>query len=196
MLTSSGLCKVVDLGVAKIFNEAARAQQTFRAGREFYTPTDVWAGAKYNEKLDNFSLGIVILEMCNGHPPELPEQFLAGTPGNLRVMDERVRRASDLSELGTTHPLRPLVDRLILPEKDRPAIGEVFTDLERLQAIGETHAVEARAARADMARSMIQHQRQVDELRAMVSFDFKTDQSGVDFLHSLAMCRSLLFSFP
>ena len=168
MLTASGHCKVVDLGVAKVFNEAARAASTYRAGHEFYTPTDVWAQAKkYSEKLDNFSLGIIILEMSIGHPPQLPQEFL---DRNWRPLEERVRRASDLSELGTAHPLRPLVDRLILPEEDRPAIGEVFADLERLQAIEARRAEGARAATAEMARHATDHDRQLDELRAMASF--------------------------
>ena len=160
MLTASGHCKVVDLGVAKVFNEAARMAQTFRVGHECYMPTEVWAGAKYNEKLDNFSLGIIILEMCIGRPPQVPEQFL---DRNNRLLDERVRRAGDLSKLVATHPLRPLVDRLILPQDSRPAIGEVFADLERLQAAEEVNAM-----RAEMARRTEEHERQRDQMISMV----------------------------
>ena len=168
MLTASGRCKVVDLGVAKVFNEAARLAQTFRPGSEFYTPTRVWAGGKYNEKLDVFSLGIVILEMCVGHAPRPTEEFLDGKPGTWKPMDERLRRASDLFELGTTHPLRPLIDRLMLPQESRPAIGEVFTDLERLQAAEERHVAELRAVRTELTRREEEHRRQLDELKEMV----------------------------
>ena len=140
MLTSSGQCKLVDLGVAKVFNEAIHTSQTLQPGHEYYMPGEVLAGGIYDERLDTFSLGVVVMEMVVGHPPQPSHGLLEGGDGEMRLVAETTRRANDLLELGVNNPLRPLIERLLQPQASRPKIGEVYTTLE---AIRESPAVTA-----------------------------------------------------
>ena len=58
MLSFGGKCKIGDVGLAKVFTTARPLATTMKPGAEPYMPGEVLLpGARYNEKLDNFSLG-------------------------------------------------------------------------------------------------------------------------------------------
>ena len=71
MLTRTGNCKLVDLGVAKVCG-GTDANQTPRPGKEVYMPIEAWI-PDYDECLDVFSFGLVILEMILARPLALPQ---------------------------------------------------------------------------------------------------------------------------
>ena len=140
MLSFGGRCKIGDVGLAKVFTATRRLTTTVKPGAEPYMPGEVLqAAARYNEKLDNFSLGVLVLEMATGHQPRHLAQFAeeAGEEeGSGRVLHalipETRRRRDDLEELGRQHILRPLIERLFQPQTSRPVIRAVCESLEEL----------------------------------------------------------------
>ena len=137
MLSFGGKCKIGDLGLAKVFTNTQQLATTRKPGTEPYMPGEVLqAPAGYNEKLDNFSLGVLILEMANGREPQPSAQFAEEEELNGRILHalipETRRRQNDLEELGRQHVLRPLIERLLEPQASRPTIGEVYQGLEDL----------------------------------------------------------------
>ena len=161
MISSGGACKIGDVGLAKVFTPARRLATTMKPGAELYMPGEVLtAHARYNEKIDVFSLGVVMMEMALGHEPRPHPDFTTEEVVNgermLRIIPESRRRRAELDELGEQHPLRPLIERLFLPQTDRPAIGEVFRALEELRnhpayvtspsTLGSAEVVSARLA--------------------------------------------------
>ena len=161
MLSSGGVCKIGDVGLAKIFTPARRLTSTMKPGAELYMPGEaLLAHARYNEKIDVFSLGVLMMEMALGHEPRPQPEFTVAKVVNgetiLRIIPESRRRQAELNELGEHHPLRPLIERLLLPQATRPAIGEVFQALEELRnhsayvsspsTMGSAEAVSARLA--------------------------------------------------
>ena len=161
MISSGGSCKIGDVGLAKVFTPARRLTNTMKPGAELYMPGEVLtAHARYNEKIDVFSLGVLMMEMALGHEPRPHPDFTTEEVVNgermLRIIPESRRRRAELDELGEQHPLRPLIERLLLPQADRPAIGEVFRALEELRnhlayvtstsTLGSAEAVSARLA--------------------------------------------------
>ena len=173
MLTSSGQCKVVDLGVVKVFNVNLQPSQTPQAGHNFCMPGEVLAGlgGGYDERLDTFSLGVVVMEMVVGHPPQPAHAYLEGGDGEMRLVAETTQRTNDLRELGANNPLRPLVERLVQPQASRPKIGEVYTTLEEIRerpAVTAALSAELRSVRVEMA-SQSGQEHQLQDLRQMVS---------------------------
>ena len=161
MISSGGACKIGDVGLAKVFTPARRLATTMKPGAELYMPGEVLtAHARYNEKIDVFSLGVLMMEMALGHEPRPQPDFTTEEVVNgermLRIIPESRRRRAELDELGEQHPLRPLIERLLLPQADRPAIGEVFGALEELRnhpayvnspsTLGSAEVVSARLA--------------------------------------------------
>ena len=140
MLSFGGRCKIGDVGLAKVFTATRRLTTTVKPGAEPYMPGEVLqAAARYNEKLDNFSLGVLVLEMATGHEPRPFARFAeeAGEEeGSGRVLHalipETRRRRDDLEELGRQHILRPLIERLFQPQTSRPVIRAVRDSLEEL----------------------------------------------------------------
>ena len=161
MLSFGGKCKIGDVGLAKVFTATRRLATTVKPGAEPYMPGEVLqAAARYNEKLDNFSLGVLIVEMATGHEPRPLTQFAEEEEVDGRTLHalipETRRRQADLEELGHQHVLRPLVERLFQPQASRPAIGAACRALEELcdspayttspSTLGSAEAVTSRLA--------------------------------------------------
>ena len=161
MLSFGGKCKIGDVGLAKVFTTARPLATTMKPGAEPYMPGEVLLpGARYNEKLDNFSLGVLILEMAVAHEPRPSVEFSEEEEVNGRVLHalipETRRRQADLEELGRQHVLRPLVELLFEPQTRRPVISEVYQSLEGLcdspeymgspSTLGSAEAVTSRIA--------------------------------------------------
>ena len=83
----------------------------------------VGGGSIYDESLDIFSLGVLMLEIGTQEPPV---QNLAG----IGIVSELKRRDKDLKKLEKDHPVRPIV-LLCLKDKPkhRPNVKEVVRHL-------------------------------------------------------------------
>ena len=158
MLSFGGRCKIGDLGLAKVFTATQQLASTRKPGAEQYMPGEVLLQrARYNEKLDNFSLGVLILEMANGHEPRPSTEFTEQEEVSGRLLHalipESRRRQADLGELdvGGQHVLKPLVERLFQPQSLRPVISEVSRDLEELRDSSEYSGSPSTLSSADAA---------------------------------------------
>ena len=83
-------CKLGDMNVSKVIKEKVLHTQT---GTPYYASPEVWNDAPYSYKSDLWSIGCVIYELCNLHPPfqgkdldELYENVCKGKP-------ERINKA-------------------------------------------------------------------------------------------------------
>ena len=175
MLSFGGKCKIGDVGLAKVFTTARPLATTMKPGAEPYMPGEVLLpGARYNEKLDNFSLGVLILEMAVAHEPRPSVEFSEEEEVNGRVLHalipETRRRQADLEELGRQHVLRPLVERLFESQTRRPVISEVCQSLEELcdspEYLGSPSTLgSAEAVTSRIAGELRQVKQAVQELR-------------------------------
>ena len=82
----------------------------------------------YNEKIDVFSLGVLMLEIATQYPPSIKYSGIGTTP-------EIQRRSADLSRLPEDHPLKPIILQCLRDDpEERPDSGAVF----RMLSEGET----------------------------------------------------------
>ena len=196
MLSFGGKCKIGDVGLAKVFTTARPLATTMKPGAEPYMPGEVLLpGARYNEKLDNFSLGVIILEMAVAHEPRPSAEFSEEEEVDGRVLHalipETRRRRADLEELGRQHVLRPLVERLFKPQTRRPVISEVFRFLEELcdspEYLGSPSTLgSAEAVTSRMAGELRQVRQAVQELREQQA----TSEGNVQRLEE-SLCQQL-----
>ena len=74
----------------------------------------------YNEKIDVFSLGVLMLEIATQYPPSTGLSGIGTTP-------EIDRCAKDLSRLPEDHPLKPIILQCLRDDPgERPDSGTVF----------------------------------------------------------------------
>jgi tRNA A-37 threonylcarbamoyl transferase component Bud32 len=135
LLSSSGEAKIADLGVAKILSREKQKQNTRHPGTDSYMPVEVrFAESDYNETIDVFSLGVIILEMTIGRESLALEPFTM-TAGSLQIIPERDRRVRDFRDLASTEeniPLEKIISQCLEEKKKRPTAKDVWHDLDKL----------------------------------------------------------------
>ena len=133
LLSEAGIPKLADLGVAKVINSTQRFNQHSRQpGTDLYMPPEVKVeGIHYDSRMDVYSLGVIILEMCIGRDPIATEAFRMSGEG-LEIVPEVERRRRDLQELGDS-PMKPLVLSCLLRREERPEAKGVYEKLKYLK---------------------------------------------------------------
>ena len=78
------ICKIGDMNVSKVIKDKVLLTQT---GTPYYASPEVWRDESYSYKSDLWSIGCVIYELCEQHPPflgknldELFEEVCKGKP--------------------------------------------------------------------------------------------------------------------
>ena len=108
--------KISDLGQAKMFDASALSRQSGMPGAMAYTAPEVLTG-KYTEKIDIFSFGVLIVQMCTGAYPRIDRR------------DEHVKTAT----VGEFSPMSPLFMSMISYQpSDRPradTVCQIITDI-------------------------------------------------------------------
>ena len=103
MLGEDGLVKIGDLGQSRLKANNTEYFSTAQPGAiPFMSPEAMQGQSHYKEKLDIFSLGVLMLEVATQQPPRVR---LVG----IGTVKEIVRRREDLSKLEENHPLKPLI---------------------------------------------------------------------------------------
>ena len=127
MLGKDGLVKIGDLGQSRLKAKNAEYFNTAQPGAiPFMPPEAMQEQSCYNEKLDIFSLGVLMLEVATQQPPRVS---LVG----IGTVKEIVRRREDLSKLEEDHPLKPLILSCLEDDpKQRPDIVTVHTQLQAI----------------------------------------------------------------
>ena len=130
MLTKEGLVKVGDLGQSRLKDVKRDHFSTGQPGAvPFMPPEALQESARYNEKIDTFSVGVLMLEVATQQSPQVS---LTG----IGTVSELKRREKDLSNLVEGHPLNPLILNCLkdIP-KERPDMGTLMKKLQTLLAV-------------------------------------------------------------
>ena len=120
LLTSNMNAKLSDLGVAKILNltpaRMTQMTQTKAPGTPCYMPPEaLTAKPKYTLKIDVYSYGVLIIHTLCGRWP-FPEDAFRPDPQNpdaIIPVPEVERRAEYLREIGSDHPLLPVIQQCL-----------------------------------------------------------------------------------
>ena len=137
MFTVDGIAKIGDFGQSKL-KEDFYLTSTAPGMVTFMPPEALSEGnSKYDESLDMFSLGVLMLEIGTQHQPI---QSIVG----IGTIPEINRRERDLQRMGDFHPLKPSI-RLCLRDdrKQRPKSTEMLIVLSRLDAVSLFTVVES-----------------------------------------------------
>ena len=115
--------------------------------RLYMPPESKGVGAKYNEKLDSFSLGVLMMAtLVRCEPPlSLLELPIAGKA-------EIERRKSDFRKLPNDNPVKEVIQRcLVNKPEERPSSADLHTDLVEiaLQLGGHATTSEVSSAKAN-----------------------------------------------
>ena len=122
MLDANGVVKISDLGQSRF-----KTAEYFSTGQPgaipFMSPEAMQDPSHYSEKLDVFSLGVLMLEVATQQGPCVNMVGIGVTP-------EVQRRKKDLSRLDEDHPLRPVILSCLKDNpRERPDIATVLTQL-------------------------------------------------------------------
>ena len=122
LLDANGVVKISDLGQSRL-----KTAEYFSTGQPgsipFMSPEAMQDPSHYNEKLDVFSLGVLMLEVATQQVPCVNMIGIGRDP-------ELQRRREDLSRLDEDHPLRPVILSCLKDNpKKRPDIATVLTQL-------------------------------------------------------------------
>ena len=125
MLSEEGVMKIGDLGQSRLKEESVDYFSTGQPGAiPFMPPEALRDKAHYNEKIDMFSLGVLMLEIATGRYPSVK---LIG----IGVESEIARRKEDLSKLSNDHPLQRFVLQCLKDNyRDRPSATAVRSFIE------------------------------------------------------------------
>ena len=97
----------------------------------YMPPEALLDGARYDEKIDVFSLGVVMTEIATQHPPSVVVM-------NIGVVKEIERRQSDLSKIPEDHPLKPIILQCLQDNPvDRPNSASVLKEIKKICPVSQ-----------------------------------------------------------
>ena len=129
LLTGDMRAKISDLGVAKIFDHLDTKKMTKGPGTPSYMPPETLVrNPSYDNKVDIFSYGVMMVHVFSGQWPEPTESVLSSdTDDHLIAVSEAGRRQKYLDDVGHDHPLMELILQCLKNRPHhRPVIAEVF----------------------------------------------------------------------
>ena len=124
LLTEGGVVKIADFGQAKLLQNCTGSLMTTQPGTLSYmSPEALKKDGGYTAKVDSFSLGVLMLEICTQSLPS------SGWEG-INYVIEVIRRKNDLSLLDDAHPLKPLVVWCLQHEELRPTVAVIYNHVK------------------------------------------------------------------
>ena len=132
MFTSEGVAKIGDFGQSKLKEDIYLT--SLAPGMLTFMPPEALedGNSKYDESLDMFSLGVLMLEIGT-------QQFPAPNVRGIGVISEVNRREKDLNKMETLHPLKPFILRCLNDDrKQRPKSAEMLFVLSTLEVVRYT----------------------------------------------------------
>ena len=129
MFTFDGVAKLGDFGQSKLRNDVY-LRTTAPGMISFMPPEALCPGnAKYDESLDVFSLGVLMLEISTQQQPT------SGIVG-ICITPEVKRRVNDLRKMSDVHPLKPFILLCLSDDqKQRPKSNELEKVLPNLDKV-------------------------------------------------------------
>ena len=129
MFTFDGVAKIGDFGQSRLKQDLYLT--TVQPGMVMFMPPEALGdgNSKYDESLDIFSLGVLMLEIAT---QEQPEYSLTG----IGTIPESIRREKHIQKLGDLHPLKPFIVFCLSDDrKERPKATEMKSVLARLEEV-------------------------------------------------------------
>ena len=133
LLSADGLTKLAGFGSAQR-KPACGYFDTKAPGAVVYMPPEALQyQPAYDEKIDVFSLGVVMVEVASTQSP--PSVGWS----NIGKVKEIVRRQSDLSKIAEDHPLEPIILRCLQDNpRDRPNSAAVLKELQKVSPVSKS----------------------------------------------------------
>ena len=133
LLTKEGVVKIADFGQSKLLQNRTDSLKTTQPGTIAYMPPEAMKkGGEYTAKVDSFSLGVLMLEICT---QSLPSSGFEGITREIEV----IRHEEDLSLLEDAHPLKPLIVWCLQHEKLRPAVAAIHSHVKNVCETSKVH---------------------------------------------------------
>ena len=152
LVCEDGTVKIGDLGQSKLLDQPQSYMKTTQPGTLGYMPPEVLKKKpSYTSKVDVFSLGAVMLEVCTQSPPSLSLEGIGTVP-------EVERREDDLALLEDTHPLKPLIIWCLQDShKSRPDVKSTHAQVKLLVCC---HAVREMCLKDHLGQAVMFTERQ------------------------------------
>ena len=131
MISCQHICaKVSDFGISRLIDNERfdKTLSTVAPGTKGYMPPESWnCHAKYDEKFDIFSFGVLVLQIITLLPPKPSDRVNSSN----MIVSEVKRRANHLKQI-KGHPLKYLVSCCLQDRKDtRPSASKICHMLQR-----------------------------------------------------------------
>ena len=145
LLNDSCRAKVTDFGMSKVVDvnpHMSRSKATHCPGTPAYMPPEALrAKPRYSEKLDVFSLGVLIIQIITRAFPAptvaeiVMEDSSSPTGEKIVPVPELERRKKDIDKVPPDHALLPIAYQCLKDrDKDRPTAAQICCSLEQLRA--------------------------------------------------------------
>ena len=130
LLTYDMSAKVSDLGTAKRLSEKLNQHQTRCPGTLIYMPPEAYnkTDTPYNETLDCFSYGVLMLHIFTGEWPEGKDVHGGGGQNS-----EIARRQKFIDKMGPDHPLSSLVYSCLSVPSLRPSAKKILEEVSEIK---------------------------------------------------------------
>ena len=179
LLTYDMSAKVSDLGTAKRLSEKLNQHQTRCPGTLIYMPPEAYKrDSSYDETLDCFSYGILMLHIFSGEWPEAKE--IPGSGGQKSEID---RRQKFVDKMGTDHPLMGLVHGCLSAQDQRPSAKKI---LEKISEIKQQHC----RPETDKLSLLCQTDASGVDKREQTIAELKSKQQNMEDQHAIKMTES------
>ena len=141
LVSNEERAKVADVGLSRSLHGDRPTDvlaMTQAPGTLLYmSPESMSEEAKYNQSLDIFSLGVLMMALILCREPDgrllVSPRIEVGPSGNVVAIPEVRRRATDLQAVGNGHPLYALITRCLENSKDRrPSALALHSELDGL----------------------------------------------------------------
>ena len=129
MFTFDGVAKIGDFGQSRLKQDLYLTSD--QPGMVIFMPPEALGdgNSKYDESLDIFSLGVLMLEIATQQQPEPSIRGIGTIP-------EIIRREKHIQKLGDLHPLKPFIVLCLADDrKERPKATEMQMVLGRLEEV-------------------------------------------------------------
>ena len=139
LLNDSYRAKVTDFFMSKLVDAAGTRKSRSKVSQfpdtpAYMPPEALRAKPRYSEKLDVFSLGVLIVQIITrAFPaPTLAERDIEDS-AEIIVVPELERRKEDIDKISPNHILLPIVNHCLKDrDKDRPTAAEICQRLKQL----------------------------------------------------------------
>ena len=143
------IAKVGDFGVAKAYDLVPNRLSTCPGTREYMPPEALNSVPNYSEKIDCFSVGVLMVQILTRLYPN-PKGLIDGQ--NLRILPEIERRQDHIDKVNPNNPLLPIAKECLSNNPDdRPSAYSICKSIQSLMKLKFVWSVDI-CAECEMSR--------------------------------------------